>query len=262
MKIIIKGEAKEVAFLASAVQETVTEDVEVGFNVNQVEHNRNGESGPKTFSKKCSIATDNGTKIADAAISITTLQGFHKENTEAVLSEFAQTCRAFYLEAGNVLRGTEESETVSEKDAIRNCIGEMFRAWATNAKDGRRIALTEDDLQEDSRKECAVREKAEDVILRRFQDCLDSKKPLSYDDFRDIMNSRNTLEWILKMKDAYRGPLSEKERVICEKAEDIILKQYQCWLDSEKPMSSDDFNAMMDSVKTLDWFYGMKGAYS
>ena len=63
------------------------------------------------------------------------------------------------------------------------------------------------------------------------------------------------------MKGAYGGPLSEKERVICEKAEDIILKQYQRWMDSEKPMSSDDFNAMMDSVKSLDWFSRMKGAY-
>lgn len=113
-----------------------------------------------------------------------------------------------------------------------------------------------------SEKECSVLEKAEDVILKRFQDCLNAEKPLSADSFRGFMNSTNTLERILKMKGVYSGPLSVKERDICEKAEDIILKQYQFWLDSEKPMSSDDFNAMMDSVKTMGWFSELKGAYS
>lgn len=62
------------------------------------------ETGMRTFSKECVITADDGTEIAVAAMSITTLQGFQKEQIETILSKFAQTCRAFYLETGNALK--------------------------------------------------------------------------------------------------------------------------------------------------------------
>lgn len=62
------------------------------------------ETGTRTFSKECSVITDGGAEIAVTAMSITTLRDFQKEHTEALLEQFAQTCRALYLEAGNALK--------------------------------------------------------------------------------------------------------------------------------------------------------------
>lgn len=62
------------------------------------------EIGTRTFSKECVVVTGNGTEIAIASMSITTLRSFQKEYLETLLSEFAQTSRAIYLEAGNALK--------------------------------------------------------------------------------------------------------------------------------------------------------------
>lgn len=62
------------------------------------------KNGTRTFFKECVVTTEGGTEIAVVAMSIITLHSFQEEHIEALLSEFAQTSRAFYLEAGNTLR--------------------------------------------------------------------------------------------------------------------------------------------------------------
>lgn len=62
------------------------------------------ETGTRTFSEKCVVITADGAEIAVVAMSITTLRSFQKEHIETLLGQFAQTCRAFYLEAGNALK--------------------------------------------------------------------------------------------------------------------------------------------------------------
>lgn len=61
-------------------------------------------TGTRTFSKECVVVTGDGTEIAVASMPITTLRGFQEEHIRALLSEFAQVSRTFYLEAGNVLK--------------------------------------------------------------------------------------------------------------------------------------------------------------
>lgn len=62
------------------------------------------ETGTRTFSKECVVVTGNGAEIAVATMSITTLYSFQKEHTDVLLEQFAKTCRALYLEAGNALK--------------------------------------------------------------------------------------------------------------------------------------------------------------
>lgn len=62
------------------------------------------ETGTRTFSKECVAITADGAEIAVTVMSITTLSGFQKEHTEELLSQFAQTSRALYLEAGDALK--------------------------------------------------------------------------------------------------------------------------------------------------------------
>ncbi len=58
----------------------------------------------RTFSKECVVVSEDGTQIAVATMSITTLHSFQKNHTEMLLSKFAQTCRTLYLEAGTALK--------------------------------------------------------------------------------------------------------------------------------------------------------------
>jgi len=77
------------------------------WEVNRMELTRKSprtETGTRTFSKGRVVLADDGTEIAVTVMSITTLSGFQKEHTEELLSQFAQTSRAFYLEAGDALK--------------------------------------------------------------------------------------------------------------------------------------------------------------
>lgn len=62
------------------------------------------ESGTRTFTKECVVVADNSVRLATVTMTITTLRNFQKENTEALLKGFAQSCRLFYLEVGNELK--------------------------------------------------------------------------------------------------------------------------------------------------------------
>lgn len=62
------------------------------------------EDGTQTFSKEFVVTVNDGTEIAVADMSITTLHSFRKEHIEALLSEFTQISRMFYLEAGDALK--------------------------------------------------------------------------------------------------------------------------------------------------------------
>lgn len=52
--------------------------------------------------------------------------------------------------------------------------------------------------------------------------------------------------------------LSEKENSILDKAEDAILKRFSDCLGAEEPMSSADFESLMDGVRVLDRICRMK----
>ena len=58
----------------------------------------------RTFSKECVVVSEDGTQIAVATMSITTLHSFQKNHTEMLLSKIARTCRMLYLEAGTALK--------------------------------------------------------------------------------------------------------------------------------------------------------------
>ena len=51
-----------------------------------------------------------------------------------------------------------------------------------------------------SEKENSILEKAEDAILRRFDECLAAKEPISMEDFASMMDGVRTLDRICRMK--------------------------------------------------------------
>ena len=52
--------------------------------------------------------------------------------------------------------------------------------------------------------------------------------------------------------------LSEKENSILDKAEDAILRRFEDCLKGTEPMSSDDFEGLMDGIRVLDRICRMK----
>lgn len=60
-----------------------------------------------------------------------------------------------------------------------------------------------------SEKENSILDKAEDVILNRFQDCMDSPRPISVVEYERLMNGVRLLGWICRMK-YQQTPQSDK----------------------------------------------------
>lgn len=52
--------------------------------------------------------------------------------------------------------------------------------------------------------------------------------------------------------------LSEKENQILDKAEEAILRQFQTHLKTTEPISTTDFESLMDGVRVLDRICRMK----
>lgn len=52
--------------------------------------------------------------------------------------------------------------------------------------------------------------------------------------------------------------LSEKENSILDKAEDAILKRFSDCLDTKEPMTTADFESLMDGIRVLDRICRMK----
>lgn len=54
--------------------------------------------------------------------------------------------------------------------------------------------------------------------------------------------------------------LSEKENNILDKAEDVILRQFETALSGNHPVSDSSFETLMDGLRTLDRICKMKYA--
>lgn len=104
-------------------------------------------------------------------------------------------------------------------------------------------------------KENRILSKGEDVILRRFEECLSAPEPLSNSDFEALLDGIRVLDRVRRVRERHgfqQEASLKKENSILSRAEDAILRRLEECMDSPKPISTSDFGSLIDGIQMMD----------